>query len=81
MLTISGWNSVNWLICGDITVDFYSWDLALVISCISLILIISLCPQFGGNMDGKLDEGAASLMLDTKPSKVVSNELTVSWIF
>ncbi|KAK1581082.1 hypothetical protein Q3G72_002944 [Acer saccharum] len=33
--------------------------------------------NFGGNMDGKLDEGAASLMLDTKPSKVVSNELTV----
>ncbi|KAK2653889.1 hypothetical protein Ddye_013745 [Dipteronia dyeriana] len=33
--------------------------------------------NFGGNLDGKLDEGAASLMLDTKPSKVVSNELTV----
>ncbi|KAK4839644.1 hypothetical protein QYF36_023668 [Acer negundo] len=33
--------------------------------------------NFGGNMDGKLDEGATSLMLDTKPSKVVSNELTV----
>ncbi|KAK3220697.1 hypothetical protein Dsin_014667 [Dipteronia sinensis] len=33
--------------------------------------------NFGGNMDGKLDEGAANLMLDTKPSKVVSNELTV----
>ncbi|KAK6936840.1 Metallo-beta-lactamase [Dillenia turbinata] len=30
-----------------------------------------------GVQDGKLDEGAASLMLDTKPSKVVSNELTV----
>lgn len=29
-------------------------------------------------MDGKLDEGSASLILDTKPSKVVSNELTVS---
>lgn len=27
--------------------------------------------------DGKLDEGSASLILDTKPSKVVSNELTV----
>lgn len=33
--------------------------------------------NFGGNMDGKLDEAAASLILDTKPSKVVSNELTV----
>ncbi|KAJ0098851.1 hypothetical protein Patl1_20140 [Pistacia atlantica] len=30
-----------------------------------------------GDMDGKLDEGSASLILDTKPSKVVSNELTV----
>ncbi|KAL5744627.1 hypothetical protein ACOSQ2_027743 [Xanthoceras sorbifolium] len=33
--------------------------------------------NFGGNVDGKLDEAAASLILDTKPSKVVSNELTV----
>ncbi|XP_037491492.1 cleavage and polyadenylation specificity factor subunit 2 isoform X2 [Jatropha curcas] len=33
--------------------------------------------QVGGDIDGKLDEGAASLILDTKPSKVVSNELTV----
>ncbi|KAK7831420.1 cleavage and polyadenylation specificity factor subunit 2 [Quercus suber] len=31
----------------------------------------------GGNLDGKFDEGSASLILDTKPSKVVSNELTV----
>lgn len=31
-------------------------------------------------MDGNLDEGSASLILDTKPSKVVSNELTVSLI-
>lgn len=31
----------------------------------------------GGDIDGKLDEGSASLILDTKPSKVVSNELTV----
>ncbi|KAF5748319.1 cleavage and polyadenylation specificity factor subunit 2 isoform X1 [Tripterygium wilfordii] len=31
----------------------------------------------GGDMDGKLDEGSASLILDTKPSKVVSSELTV----
>lgn len=29
-------------------------------------------------MDGKLDETAANLILDMKPSKVVSNELTVS---
>ncbi|KAG5253642.1 Cleavage and polyadenylation specificity factor family protein [Salix suchowensis] len=31
----------------------------------------------GGDIDGKFDEGSASLILDTKPSKVVSNELTV----
>ncbi|KAL5994370.1 hypothetical protein ACLOJK_024420 [Asimina triloba] len=31
----------------------------------------------GGELDGKLDEGAASWLLDTRPSKVVSNELTV----
>ncbi|GKV31150.1 hypothetical protein SLEP1_g39882 [Rubroshorea leprosula] len=31
----------------------------------------------GGDMDGKFDEGAASLMLDTTPSKVISSELTV----
>ncbi|ESR35187.1 hypothetical protein CICLE_v10004414mg [Citrus x clementina] len=30
-----------------------------------------------GGDDGKLDEGSASLILDAKPSKVVSNELTV----
>ncbi|KAJ4706015.1 Cleavage and polyadenylation specificity factor subunit 2 [Melia azedarach] len=30
-----------------------------------------------GGDDGRLDEGSASLILDTKPSKVVSNELTV----
>lgn len=29
-------------------------------------------------MDGKLDEGSASLILDTRPSKVVATELTVS---
>ncbi|XP_024982381.1 cleavage and polyadenylation specificity factor subunit 2 isoform X1 [Cynara cardunculus var. scolymus] len=33
--------------------------------------------QVGGDLDGKLDEGTASLMLDTTPSKVVSSELTV----
>lgn len=32
----------------------------------------------GGDLDGKLDDGSASLIIDTKPSKVVSNELTVS---
>ncbi|KAI7978863.1 Cleavage and polyadenylation specificity factor subunit 2, partial [Camellia lanceoleosa] len=33
--------------------------------------------QVGGDLNGKLDEGSASLILDTTPSKVVSNELTV----
>ncbi|XP_057446178.1 cleavage and polyadenylation specificity factor subunit 2 [Lotus japonicus] len=31
----------------------------------------------GGDINGKLDEGAASLILDTKPSKVISDERTV----
>ncbi|CAN1296294.1 Cleavage and polyadenylation specificity factor subunit 2, partial [Linum perenne] len=31
----------------------------------------------GGDIDGKLDEAAANFILDTKPSKVVSRELTV----
>nr|KYP65390.1 Cleavage and polyadenylation specificity factor subunit 2 [Cajanus cajan] len=31
----------------------------------------------GGDINGKLDESAASLILDTKPSKVVSDERTV----
>ncbi|KAL6127709.1 hypothetical protein ACLB2K_071072 [Fragaria x ananassa] len=31
----------------------------------------------GGDMDGKIDEAAASLILDSRPSKVVSSELTV----
>lgn len=31
-------------------------------------------------MDGRLDEATASLMLDTRPSKVISNELIVSRI-
>ncbi|XP_010255376.1 PREDICTED: cleavage and polyadenylation specificity factor subunit 2 [Nelumbo nucifera] len=30
-----------------------------------------------GDLDGKLDESAANLILDSKPSKVISNELTV----
>ncbi|OWM75610.1 cleavage and polyadenylation specificity factor subunit 2 [Punica granatum] len=33
--------------------------------------------HLGSNLDGKLDEASANLMLDTRPSKVVSNELTV----
>lgn len=37
--------------------------------------------QVVGDMEGKLDEAAASLILDTKPSKVISNELTVSITF
>lgn len=32
---------------------------------------------FGGDLDGKLDEGSVHLLLDTTPSKVVSNEMTV----
>ncbi|PRQ60252.1 hypothetical protein RchiOBHm_Chr1g0379341 [Rosa chinensis] len=32
----------------------------------------------GGDMDGKIDEASASLILDSRPSKVVSSELTVS---
>ncbi|KAG0453066.1 hypothetical protein HPP92_025730 [Vanilla planifolia] len=31
----------------------------------------------GSDLDGKFDEGSAHLLLDTSPSKVVSNELTV----
>lgn len=33
--------------------------------------------QGSGDLNGKLDEGSASLMFDTTPSKVVSTELTV----
>lgn len=33
--------------------------------------------QVGGDLDGKIDEGSASLILDIMPSKVVSSELTV----
>ncbi|XWS48451.1 hypothetical protein CRYUN_Cryun13aG0078100 [Craigia yunnanensis] len=33
--------------------------------------------HIGGDMDGKLDEGSASLILDTTPSKVITNELTI----
>lgn len=32
----------------------------------------------GGDVDGRLDEATASLMLDTRPSKVISNELIVT---
>ncbi|KAK9143745.1 hypothetical protein Syun_013145 [Stephania yunnanensis] len=31
----------------------------------------------GADLDNKLDEGSANLILDSKPSKVISNELTV----
>ena len=43
-----------------------------------LYYLLHLLLQVGGDIDGKFDEGSASLILDTKPSKVVSNELTVS---
>jgi len=43
-----------------------------------LIIIFPIFYQGGGDINGKLDEGAASLILDTKPSKVVSDERTVS---
>ncbi|KAJ9679450.1 hypothetical protein PVL29_021397 [Vitis rotundifolia] len=33
--------------------------------------------QVGDDLNGKLDEGSASLIFDTTPSKVISNELTV----
>ncbi|KAL5727474.1 hypothetical protein ACHQM5_000666 [Ranunculus cassubicifolius] len=33
--------------------------------------------HFGGDFDGKLDENSANLILDSKPSKVVSHESTV----
>lgn len=39
---------------------------------------VSHLSQVGGYLDGKFDEGSTSMILDTKPSKVVSNELTVS---
>lgn len=35
-------------------------------------------PFQSGDVDGRLDEATASLMLDTRPSKVISNELIVS---
>lgn len=35
----------------------------------------------GDGMDGKLDEGSARLLLDSTPSKVISNEMTVSFFF
>ncbi|CAH8272030.1 unnamed protein product [Arabidopsis lyrata] len=33
----------------------------------------------GGDVDGRLDEATASLMLDTRPSKVISNELIAAY--
>lgn len=41
---------------------------------------LSFFYQVGGDINGKLDENAASLILDTKPSKVISEERTVSCI-
>ncbi|CAO2821178.1 unnamed protein product [Amaranthus hypochondriacus] len=38
---------------------------------------MELSLQGGGDLNGKLDEGSASLMLDTTPSKVVSTESTI----
>ncbi|KAL2920699.1 Cleavage and polyadenylation specificity factor subunit 2 [Bienertia sinuspersici] len=38
---------------------------------------MQLSSMQGGDLNGKLDEGSAGLMLDTTPSKVVSTELTV----
>lgn len=43
-----------------------------------LVIIFPIFCQGGGDINGKLDEGAAGLILDTKPSKVVSDERTVS---
>jgi len=40
--------------------------------------VCQCCIQGPGDLNGKLEEGSASLMLDTTPSKVVSTELTVS---
>lgn len=37
----------------------------------------TLMPGAGDGMDGKLDEGSARLLLDSTPSKVISNEMTV----
>ncbi|RWV98055.1 hypothetical protein BHE74_00029168 [Ensete ventricosum] len=31
-----------------------------------------------GDLDGKLEEGSAHLLLDSAPSKVISNEMTVN---
>lgn len=33
----------------------------------------------GDGMDSMLDEGSARLLLDSTPSKVISNEMTVSF--
>jgi len=43
-----------------------------------LNIVFPIFYQGGSDINGKLDEGAASLILDTKPSKVVSDERTVS---
>lgn len=38
---------------------------------------IDLAQGLAGDIDGKLDEGSAHLLLDSTPSKIVSNEMTV----
>lgn len=48
-------------------------------NCFLLYINLMRCLQMGGDLDGKLDENTASLMLDTTPSKIVSSELTVSF--
>ncbi|KAK8946198.1 Cleavage and polyadenylation specificity factor subunit 2 [Platanthera guangdongensis] len=37
----------------------------------------ALAQGFGGDLEGKFDEGSAHLLLDTTPSKIVSTEMTV----
>lgn len=44
-----------------------------------MFIVLVLFYQVGGDINGKLDEGPASLILDTKPSKVLSDERTVSF--
>ena len=38
----------------------------------------SLCQEFGSDLGGRIDESTARLLFDSTPSKVVSNEITVS---
>lgn len=34
--------------------------------------------EFGGDIGGKVDDASVHLLLDSTPSKVISNEMTVS---